>query len=75
MYETENSEISSLKADKNSETKVDENKINLICEKLVFKFEELNSTRYFISILSCHAKMNDLDGALKKIIQFRSKLT
>ena len=57
MYETENSEISSLKADKNSETKV------------------LNSTRYFISILSCHAKMNDLDGALKKIIQFRSKLT
>ena len=55
---------------KNKET---DNKINIICEKLIATFEQLNNTRYFISTLSCLAKMNNLDEALKKIIKIRSK--
>ena len=51
-----------------------ENKINIICEELILMFEKLNNSRYFISIISCHAKMNDLDEALKKIIKFRCEL-
>jgi transcription initiation factor IIE alpha subunit len=69
MYEKSSGQVTAEDDDK-----ID-NKINTICEKLILMFEKLNNSRYFISILSCHAKMNDLDEALKKIIKFRCKLT
>jgi hypothetical protein len=49
------------------------NKINLVCEKIILTLEEFKNTRYFLSILTCHAKKGDLDEALKKIVKYRSK--
>lgn len=59
---------------KKQESKTNEiDKINLICEQMILMLEKLNPIRYFLAILSCHAKKNDLDEALKKIMKHKRK--
>ncbi len=47
------------------------NKMRLICDELIRVLESVDANRFFLAILSCHAKTNGLDEALRKIKTMR----
>jgi elongator complex protein 1 len=48
-------------------------KVDRLCSNLIRICEELNAKKYFLVILTCHAKMKELEKALFKICQLKSK--
>lgn len=48
-------------------------KISRLCTKLINICENLNYKKYFLVIMTCHAKMKELENALFKICQLKSK--
>jgi len=42
-------------------------KVRRVCTGLVKICEEVNAAKYFLTVLSCHAKMKDLETGLYKI--------
>ena len=49
-------------------------KVMKVCSKLIQICQEVNKEKYFLVILSCHAKMKELEKALYKICQLKCKL-
>jgi len=49
-------------------------KLNDVCSNLIKICEQLDDKKYFLVILSCYAKMKDLEKALFKISLFKSRL-
>lgn len=50
----------------------DEQKIFKIAEKMIEAIEKIDPKKYFLTLLSCLAKKNDLDEALRRILAFKS---
>ncbi len=42
-------------------------KMNRVCTEMIKALETIDRKRFFLAVLSCHAKTNDLNEALKKI--------
>ncbi len=47
-------------------------KVRRVCTGLVKICEEVNAAKYFLTVLSCHAKMKDLETGLYKICQLKA---
>jgi hypothetical protein len=67
-----------LRKDANSnnlKTILIKNKLNDICSSLIEVCQSLDDKKFFLVILSCYAKMKQLENALYKVIQSKGKMS
>ncbi len=64
-----------IKKDQNSNNLASKNgkKLSDLCVKLVDICDQIDSAKYFLVILSCYAKMKDIENGLYRIIRVKEK--